>query len=890
MALFRRMFSLGKRARLDREIKAELAEHLQMCIDEGITAGLSPKEASRQARLRLGNPSVMRERVTAEDTLLGIESLLRDTRYALRGFLHSPAFTVVAILTLALGIGANTAVFELLDAVRLRSLPVQKPAELAELRIAGGNQGFGLNEGYHANFTIPMWQEIRRHHEPFDGVFAWGTEDVLLGPRSEVHPVHGLFVSGEFFNVLGIVPFQGRLIEPQDEPNCDISKVVASYAFWNSNMGRASITPATTIVIEGKPAQVLGVTPPSFFGMTVGERFDLAYPVCTPQNPRRDDFMYAVMGRLKPGWSLARASGYLASLSPGIFESTAPTGYSAKAINMYKAFRLEAVEAGAGVSTLREAYDASLRILLAITGLVLLIACANLANLMLARASVRRRDIAVRIALGASRRRLLRQMFIESALLAFCGASLGIAIAQPLSRLLVVSMNTSQNAIQLAISPDWRVLLFAATVAALTCIIFGTFPALRSAKVDPISAIRAGERGVAGRRERFPIQRLMVITQMAISMVLLMAALLFIRSYRNLMTFDPGVRESGMTVGFFGFGTLKIKPENMADFKRQLVDDVRSLPGIQNAAGTTLVLLGGSSWTHTIRTGSIEGPSKFTYVSPTYFATVGIPVLTGRGFTTADTRTSPYVLVVNQTFIRNYLGGKPPIGQSIHVNPEPNYPQREYQIVGTIPDTKYNDLRGQTPPMAFVPIDQFPMDAERPWTAIMIASNDSTAAVDAVRRTFAAKYPGVIVQFSDYEQGIRDNLVGDRMMAMLSGFFGLLAAVLVVVGLYGVLSYFLAQRRNEIGVRIALGARRGQVIGLVLRSTTGMLAVGLGVGMVLAVAAGRGASAMLFGLKAWDPLTMGLAALLLATVSIAASLIPACRAANLDPVEALRAE
>jgi predicted permease len=890
MALLRRILTLGRRARLDQEIEAELQEHMQMCIDEGVANGMSPEEAARQARLRLGSPSVMRERVVVEDTLPGIDSLLRDLRYAVRGFLRSPGFTLVAILTLALGIGANTAVFELLDALRLRSLPIQNPGELSELQIAGGNKGFGLNEGYHANFTIPMWQEIRRHHEPFSGVFAWRPDDVLLGKKNDARHVHGLQVSGEFFNTLGVSPFQGRLIEPQDEQGCEPTKVVVSHAFWKSQLGEAPITPGTSLIVEGKTVQVLGVTPPTFFGLIVGEGFDLAYPACTPQNPRRDDFIFSVMGRLKPGWSLERASAYLATLSRGIFESTAPTGYSGNLIQMFKSFRLEAVPAGSGISTLRDDYDQSLRLLLAITGLVLLIACANLANLMLARANVRHREIAVRIALGASRGRLLAQLFIESGLLAACGGALGIAIAKPLSRLLVASMGTSQNSIQLDVTTDWRVLLFAAVVAILTCVVFGTLPAMRGAKIDPICAINAGRRGITGVRERFPVQRFMVVVQMAVSMVLLTAALLFIRSYRNLVTFDPGMRESGMTAGFLGFGPLNIKKENGAEFKRELVADVRAVPGVENAAATTRVLLSGGSWSHSVRAGAIEGSSKFTYVSPTYFATVGIPIIRGRGFSNQDTRNSPYVLIVNQTFIRQFLAGRSALGQTIRVMPEPDYPERSYLVVGTIPDTKYDDLRGETPPMAFVPIDQLPVEAERPWTAMMISAKDSSATIDAVRRTLGSKYPGMGFQFSDFQQGIRDNLVGDRMMAMLSGFFGILAAALVVIGLYGVVSYFLSQRRNEIGVRIALGARHTQVIAMVLRSTAATFAVGLALGIALALGMGRVASAMLFGLKAWDPVTMCLAAALLAVVSAIASWIPAYRAANLDPVDALRTE
>ena len=890
MGLLRRIGALGRRSKLSHEIDAELREHLQMRIDENIANGMGPTEAAREARLRFGNLTVMRERVDAEDTAAGLDSFLRDARYAVRGFARSRAFTAMAVLTLALGIGANTAVFQLVDAVRLRSLPIQNPRELAELRIAGGNPGFGISNGRYSSFTIPMWQEVRRHHDPFSGIFAWREADVLVGKVTEAKHVNALEVSGDFFNVLGVAPWQGRLIEPQDESSCELSKVVVSYPYWKSQMDGAPITAKTTIQAEGRSLQVLGVTPPSFTGIIVGDRFDLAYPTCTPPNLRPEMFLYTVMGRLKPGWTIDRASAYFDALSPGLFKDTAPPGYSSEAIRQYTSFRLAAYPAGAGVSALRDQYDTSLQLLLAITGLVLLIACANLANLMLARTSARQREMAIRMALGASRRRIATQLIIESGLLALSGAALGVALGQPLSRLLVASLNTSQSSIQLSIVIDWRVLLFAAAVAGLTCIVFGTLPAMRATSVDPISSLKSGERGTTGSRERFTMQRLMVVSQIAISMVLLVAALLFVRSYRNLITFDPGMRESGILMGFFGYPAGKIKPEDQAAYKRQLVEDVRSIPGIQNAAATTSTPLNGNSWTHAVRVDSIEGDSKFNYASPTYFATMGIPLVSGRSFTAADTTGAPFVLIVNQTFVRKYLGSKSPIGQLVHVKPEPQYPERTYEIVGTIADTKYNDLRGTIPPIAFVPIDQYPVTAQGPGMAMMIAANDLPTAITAIRHKMEGEHPEMVMQFVDFQQNIQDNLVGDRMMAMLSGFFGLLAAILVVVGLYGVLAYLIAQRRNEIGIRIALGAHRWQVIALVMRDTALMLLAGTAVGLPLTLLAGRSAGSMLFGLQSYDPVTIGFAVALLVVIAVLASWLPARSAANLDPVAALRSE
>jgi predicted permease len=890
MALFRRILMLGRRSRMEHEIDAELHEHMQMCIDDNLAQGMSRDEAERDARRRFGSPAVMRERVSAEDAALGIETMWHDVRSALRIFVKSPGFSLVVVATLALGIGANTAIFELLDAVRLRALPISNPGELLELQIVGGNRGFGITDNQFTNFTVPMWQEVKQHHDPLSGIFAWRRSDVLLGRSSESRRVYGLEVSGDFFSVLGIAPWQGRLIEPQDEGECHLSKVVASYAFWKSQMGGEPITPNTTISAEGRSVQVLGVTPPSFFGMVVGDRFDLVYPTCTPPNPRREIFLYSVMGRLKPGWTLTQASDYFNAISPGLFERTAPDGYSAEHLKTFKAFRLAAYPAGAGVSSLREAYNSSLDILLAITGLVLLIACANLANLMLARTSVKRREVAIRMALGASRARLLRQTLLECAVLAGSGAALGAALAQPLSRALVNSLNTSQNSIHLTIVPDWRVMLFAAAMGTATCVLFGTLPAIRSTNADPVTSMKSGQRGVVGNRERFSMQRAMVITQIAVSMVLLAGALLFVRSYRNLMTLNPGMRESGITIAFFGFPETKIKPENLAAYKRQLADDVRAVPGIENAAATTNIPLSGSSWGHTVQVGALEGSSRFTYVSPSYFATLGIPLLTGRNFTDRDTNDAPLVLIVNQAFIRKFVSGISPIGKQVHVRSEPQYPERIYEIIGTIPDTKYWDLREDTPPMAFVPIDQFPVTAQGPGMAMMFASADPAAGEQAVRRMFNEKHPGILMQFSGFEQGIRDNLVGDRMMARLSGFFGVLAALLVVVGLYGLLSFFLAQRGSEIGIRIALGASRGRVIVGLLRDAAIILLVGLAAGTLLALLAGREAATMLFGLKPWDPATLAVAAVLLAAVTMIASLIPALKAANVNPIDTLRAE
>ncbi|MFC5862818.1 ADOP family duplicated permease [Acidicapsa dinghuensis] len=887
MAIFRRILSLGTRERMEREINAELREHMAMCVDDNMAQGMSREEAERDARRRFGSPTAMRERVVAEDAALGLENLWQDVRGALRVFRRSPGFSLVVVVTLALGIGANTAIFEIFNAVRLRALPIANPGELVELRIANGNPtGIGIQSNTFTDFTVPMWREIKEHHDPLSGIFAWGTGPALVGPPGHSYQVNAMEVSGEFFNVLGVTPVQGRLIEPVDEANCQQAGVVVSYPFWKTHMGGEPITPKSTIVAGGQPLQVVGVTSPSFFGMVVGDRFDVAYTTCRNPNGHTENFVYTVMGRLKPGWTLKQATDYFDALSPGLFQKTAPMGYSAEALKAWKAFRLAVYPAGAGVSYLRNQYNSSLEILLAITGLVLLIACANLANLMLARASVKRREVAIRMSLGASRGRLLRQILLESALLAACGATLGAALAQPLSRALVHSLDTSQSAIQLAIVTDWRVLLFAGAASVATCLIFATLPALRSSSAEPLTSLKSGERGVVGNRERFSAQRALVITQIAVSMILLVGALLFIRSYRKLLTLNPGIRENNITIAFL---VPNVKPEGLEDFKRQLVTTVRAIPGVENVATSTFIPLSGGGWIHDVEVGTIGGSSNFSYVSPSFFATLSIPVLEGRNFTDYDTMDKPLVVVVNQAFVRKYVGARSPLGVQVRVHSEPGFPARICQIIAVVPDTKYADLRADPPTQAFAPMAQLPAMAPLGW-GMLIASRDPVAAQSAVQHIVDTQFPGTQVQFSDFQQGILDQLVGDRMMARLAGFFGILAALLVVVGLHGILSYFLAQRRSEIAIRIALGASRGRVVAGMLRSTCVMLAGGLVAGTALALLAGRGVSTLLFGLKTWDPVTLAGAAALLTLVTVIASVIPSLRAASVNPVDSLRAE
>jgi predicted permease len=663
---------------------------------------------------------------------------------------------------------------------------------------------------------------------------------------------------------------------------------VLSHAFWLRELGGREIERNARLPVNGESHEVIGVTPPGFFGIAVGETFDIAVPLCHQPKLRRDLFDIAVMGRLRPGWTLDRASSHVDALSGGIFEATAPTGYSTRSIERYKQFRLEAVDAATGVSALRAEYNTSLQLLLAITGLVLLLACANLANLMLSSAVVRQREFSVRLALGAPRMRLVRQSLAESAVLSACGAILGLVLAALLSRALVWSLAADGGGPTLTLAASWRMIAFTGSVAVLTCLSFGLAPALRSVHIQPAAVMAIGGRGMTS-GERFSVQRLMVVTQIAVSLVLLVAALLFVRSFRNLMTFDAGLRQDGITVAFVGFDHLKLERDAINDVQRHILSEVRGIPGIVAAGSTSNVALMGSSWEHGIRVGDVNNSAKFTWVSPGYFEAMAVPIVQGRDFTLADTTGSPLVAIVNQSFVRRFIPDGGAIGRKLRTGAEPNYPSTEYEIVGVIPDTQYSGLRGDPPPQAFAPDSQHP--SLGPWTSLVIHSTLGHAATAAsVKSRIGASHPGTTMQFVDFQARIHAGLLRERLLALLAGFFGALAALLAMLGLYGMISFATAQRRHEIGIRMALGARRSNVVLMVLRDAAWLVALGIAVGLIASRLASESATTLLFNLEPDDPATLVAACVLLTLIAALASFLPARKASRLDPLLALREE
>jgi predicted permease len=828
---------------------------------------------------------------------LWIGTAFQDLRFAFRSLRKSPAFTATAVLTLALGIGANTSIFHLLDAVRLRSLPVPDPSSLVRVEIKGGLHGFGWSENDTALSTA-LWEQIRKQQGAFSGFFAWRSGRYAIGRGDQERLAEALWVSGEMFPTLGIVPVRGRLFTADDDrPGCGISGAVISYALWQNEFGGKDSVIGSRIVIYDHPTEVIGVTPPSFFGLDVGKEFEVALPTCSLPSfvtgdgtlVRWDVFWLQIMGRLKPGWSLQQAAAQLETASPGMFAATVGSGYSAPDLDSYRAFRLTAYPGRSGVSAPGEAYDTSLWLLLGTTALVLLIACANLANLMLVRASTREKEMAVRLALGASGGRVRQQLLLESLVLAVAGAVLGIGLASVFTRTVVKFLSTERNPFYLDMHLDWRVLSFTAFMAISTCLLFGLAPAFRSSRTEPGLTLKSAGRGMTAGRRRFSFQQALVVSQIAFSLVLLVGALLFVRSFWNLVTLDPGFRESGILRVYLNFRRLDLPPERYETFKHDLLEQIRSIPVVESAATSTHVPLDGSSWSLGVRAGSTEGSSKFDWVSPGYFRTLQIPFVAGRDFTDRDTLHAPPVLIVNETLVRLFLGSGNPLGKIIRTNAEPHYPEKQYEIVGVVRDTKYGALRDEIPPIAFASALQY-SDTYYFTNAFVRFSSRPSVVISAVRNKLTPLYPELKIEYHVYQTEIQSGLVRERLMALLSGFFGALAALLAVIGLYGVISYITTMRRNEIGIRMALGASRQNVIGIVLRQTLVLLALGVGIGLALAVAATSGARALLYGLRPGDPLSLAAAGLFLAAVALAASYWPAYRATRVDPMKALRYE
>jgi putative ABC transport system permease protein len=892
-----------QRRKRDRDLAQEIESYLAHEADRLSTRGLPANEAAWAAQRKLGNQSAVKEKVWEMNSLQLLESIWQDIRYAARLLRLNPGFFAVATLSLALGIGANTAIFQLLDSVRMRRLPVEHPAELTQLKIASdGHCCDGNFVNRQPDFTYAQWEQIRQHQSAFSNIFAWGDQQFNLTSAGEAHFAEGLWVTGDYFRTLGVTPLLGRLIGSSDDtPGCGSSAAVISYAFWQRQYGGDSAIVGKSLLLNGHSFPIAGITPANFFGMEVGRNFDVIVPACAEQLIQsaddshllhRDHWWLAIVGRLKPGWTLTRAIAQLKTTSRAVFENTVPQSYRPEQAGFYRKSQLTAFPAGSGISSLRDDIEQPLFLLLGIAGLVLLIACANLANLTLARASAREREMAVRLAIGAGRNRLIRQLLSESLLLTVFGTGLGILLANLLSRYMVNFITTQRNPIFLGLSPDWRLLAFTASTAILTCVLFGLTPAIRATRTAPAGAMKAGGRGLTASRERFSLRRGLVVAQVAMSLVLLAAALLFVRSLRNLTTLDAGLQQDGMMIMGVNITRLQYAPERRAAVYQELLDQVRAVPGVELAATSNIVPISGGGWNEIIEILESNKHDRmipwFNRVGESYFRTIGTPLLAGRDFDSRDTLSSQQVAIVNQEFSRKFLAGASPIGKHIRLVMGPGEPQQIYEVVGLAKDSKYQSLREEFKPLIFLTQAQ-----AKPNEGINLLIRSHLPAgtlTKALQEAAARTNPEMSISFQSFESQVQESLLKERLMATLSGFFGFLAATLATIGLYGVISYMVARRRSEIGIRMALGATRAGVLRLILKEAGLLVTVGLVAGAALAIAAARTAGTLLYGLQGTDPSTILLAILLLASVAMLASFIPARRASRTEPMTALREE
>ena len=823
---------------------------------------------------------------------------MSDLRLAVRSLRATPVVSVVAALSLALGIGANTAIFSLVNSLLLRALPVKDPRQLALVTddVAGGVEAW----------TNPIWEQMRDRRDLFDTSFAWSTQRFNLAAGGETQFVDGIWASGGMFETLGVSAMLGRTFREADDRRGggpDGPVAVISYSFWQRWFGGAADAIGRVLNVERVPFTIIGVTPPDFFGPDVGRQFDIAIPIgVDPLIRGKESFLDArstwwltVMVRLKRGQSLEAGTAALRGIQPQLRTATQPSDWRPSDLAKYLSDPFTLVAAATGNSPMRRRYQQPLMTILVVVALVLLIACANIANLLLARTAARRHEWSVRLALGASRWRLVRQLLAESLLLAGIGAAAGLLIARWASRLLVQQLSTQTNTVFLDLTLDWRVLIFTTAVTVVTALLFGTAPALRAADAAPMDALKEHGRG-ASSDARVSVASGLVVAQVALSLVLVVGAGLFMRTFSSLANLHLGFdRDPVLLVTVNAQRTDIPAPERLAAYER-IRQSVAAAPGVRAAAVSLVTPVSGSTWnTRATVSGGVPLPerqsqSNFNAITPGWFATFGTPLLAGRDITDRDRKGAPPVVVVNQAFVRRFLNGENAIGHT--AKQTGFYPGPPLEIVGVVADAVYRSLREPVPPTMYVPLAQFD-DSRRPApptvsVSVRAASGPPALLARSVSAAIGTVNPDLALTFRPLSDQVNASLTQERVVAMLAGFFGGLALLLAGLGLYGVTSYAVSRRKTEIGIRMALGAAPGGVVRLVLSRVTLLVGSGVIAGAGVSVWASKFVATLLYGLEPRDPLTLVASAAVLATVGGVAGWLPARRASRIDPAQVLR--
>jgi predicted permease len=905
-----RLRALLRKDQMDRELDEELLYHIEKQTDRNVANGMDPREARLAALRDFGGVEQMKEEVRDARGVRFVEEVLQDARFGGRMLRKNPTFTFVAVAVLALGIGANTAIFTLLDAVVLKSLPVANPEQLV---LFTDTTGEGTSTGDPPEdewslFSYPVYQYFREHDEAFQELCAFRSGEARLAVRAEgassgdtAERAQGHLVSGNYFEVLGVTATRGRALAPADDAPSAPPVAVVSHGYWRERLGSDAAVVGRVVSLNGTSFTVVGVMPEGFFGVRVRRSPDFWIPLAfqpgieVQESYREDASVYwlNMLGRPKPGVTLDLAQASVNVALQQYLTAQAGADLTDERRQAIQGSHVQLASGSRGISGLRSRYREPLAILMAVVALILLIACANVGNLMLSRSLARRREILVRLALGARKGRLVRQLLTESLLLAALGGVLGVFIAQWGASALVGQVAQGSP---VDITPDLKALAFTAGVSILAGILFGLAPALHSSRTELWSGLKESSNKTAEGRQRFSLASALVVAQVALSLVLLVGAAMFARSLLNLQSEDLGFRGENLLLVDVDPRIAGYKPEELPDLYTRVLDGAASVPGVRSVSAATYSPMSGNARSSNV---SVQGylPEQdedvnvnHLFVGPKYAETLGLPLLAGREIGSKDTVGSPRVAVVNKAFADYFFKEQDPVGR--HFCFGSDYEEKEaIEIVGVVGNAKYDEVREKPVRMAFQPMLQEQSRGNFLANLELRTAGDPLGVAPALRNAIARSDPKLpVVRVTSFSQQLEETLRQERLMAYLVAAFGVLALVLACVGLYGVMAQAVARRTNEIGVRMALGADSGAILRLVLGEVLLQVGVGMGIGLLGAAAAARVISSMLFGVGAIDPAAIVTALFVMFATAFLAGYIPARRATKVDPAITLRYE
>ena len=902
---------LFKRGRLEHDLAKELAYHVERRTAELVAEGVDPREAARRVRLEFGGADEIKEACRDARGTRWVEDFLLDCRYALRTMASNKAFTALAALSLALGIGANTAIYSFMDSILLRSLPVRDPESLVTLswrmrslgrgekgpvtvlRAMSGSIYKAPTSGLMAEILpYPAFEVFQKNDSVLSSVFAFRRAGRLnLSIKGQADIASGTYVSGDYFRGLGIPPAAGRLLIPDDDRAGAPAVAVVSLGFSEERFGGAANAAGQSILINNVPFTVVGVTPPEFFGVDPGVAPNVYLPLHAnllleerAQAAYLDQHYYWIemMARLRPGVSLKQAQTVLEVPFHQWVESTAETDRQRSDLPS-----LVLREGGGGLTTLRRQYSKPLYLLMTLVGLILAIACANIANLLLARATTRRREMAVRLSMGAGRLRVIRQLLTESVLLAALGGALGVLFSIWGIRFLTLLLANGSDNVTLSAELNWHVLAVTAGLTLLTGLLFGLAPAIQSTRVDVMPALKEVRAGRVRSRWRISLSHVLVVSQIALSLLILMAAGLFIRTLSNLQSVQLGFNRENLLLFQLNARQAGHRDAEIASFYADLQARLTAVPGVRNVSLSHESLVNaGTSSPISLPGAEQDLSTRLLYVGPGYLTTMQIPMLLGREIGERDQPGSQAVAVVSELFAKKNFGGKNPVGEHLTMG---GRDPRDMEIIGVAKDARYGGLKGDVPPVVYIPYNQGSQKFVGQMTYALRTSGDPLSYVNTVRELAHQADARVPVSNITTQTVQIDATISQEIaFAKLCAVFAILALAIACVGLYGTMSYNVARRTNEIGIRMALGAQRGGVIWMVLRQVFLLAIVGLAIGVPAALAASKLVESFLFGMKPNDPLTISVAIAVLVAATVMAGYAPARRASKIDPMVALR--